>query len=102
MNNVTQLIQRYCIKLDDPHNEARAGQFVYPGNHSDMVSGFIYCVENGIAEIVLFEPSRFSQEVIDGMVEVKDMNSTDWAGYLRKVLDKADGDIRDMWRETLS
>lgn len=97
VNNQQKFAQRYRIRAEDV-SEARAGQFVFPGDHSDEVCGFIRSVshDTGSFEVVLFEPTSMpaGAEVLD--------EECDWIEMLNDVLSNADDELRSMWAEALN
>ena len=85
--------QHYSVVVADP-DKMLPGHLVYPGNDSDEVIGFIYCVHENVAEIVLFEPVN-----LDGIEYVKLFEMDQSALImLESALSRTHPDVVDMWR----
>jgi hypothetical protein len=80
---------------------AKAGQFVFPGNWSDDVTGFISEVDtqNDQLEICLFAPSKNLPD--EAVVLDECMSFEDTVILLRNIIDE-DHIIREMWLEVIA
>lgn len=87
--------QYYSVEVDG--NEARPGQFVFPGDHSNQLCGFIYDVYDDIAEIVLFEPTDLSN--VD-VVQILPM-SEDWTAMMKSAISRSSEDMKAEWQRIL-
>lgn len=58
------LSQCYKIKIEDPEL-CKPAQFVYPGNHSNIITGFVSHVEGEWATFTFFEPIEMPQNGIN-------------------------------------
>lgn len=55
----------------DNHKEMRPSQFVFNDDDDNIVRGFVYKVEYGTCEIVLWEPTEIDGAIINLATELK-------------------------------